>query len=142
MKFSKKVEITIEITIIIVFTVAMLIFIPEIVRYNRYLRYSRICDAVADYARRNNTLPVNLKSLCEWKNSESDQMKWDADKLQRYVKFEWASDSFPKVCSSNFCEIVFISIRDKNMKHQEKYFNDRLRGLVKKDIFKKELEKK
>ena len=140
MKLVKKIEVILEILVVAIFLVVVMICVPEFIRYNRYLKYSHIFDAVADYAQKNNTLPVDIKSLCAWKNTKSGSSKWNTGKLEKFVRFEWASESFTKRCSSNIDEVVFISILDKNMKHQESYFNDRLRGLVKESILKKEIE--
>lgn len=142
MKFLKKIEITVELLIVSVFVVLLIIYIPNLVRYNRYLRYSRICDAVADYARMENELPPDLKSLCDWSNSQSNREVWAVSQLQKCVRFEWEWDPFPKNSYSNIEEIVFISIQEDKMKEQEEYFNNRLRGLVKKEILKKSFTNK
>jgi len=121
MKTIKKIEIAVEIFVIVVFICAVGYGIKWSMNHMKYMWYYSISSAIGEYVWETKKLPDSVEHLCDWKNQKEKKLVWDTEELSRYIYLNHGS---------NLPLTKFIILKCSKDKKFEQSLNDNLRNRI------------
>ena len=121
MKTIKKIEMAIEIFVIVLFVCAIGYGIKWSMNHMKYMWYHAISSAIEEYVWEKKKLPDSVEDLCNWKNEKEKKLVWSKDELSKYMYL----NQNPILPLTKF--IILKRSKDKKF---EQSLNDNLRNHI------------